>query len=162
MSALSALARVDALDADAVGRGLQDQSPLVRRRAAELSAGVEGDLGQVLRSALGDADALVVEAVCFALGERRDSAACAEIGAVAREHHDIRCREASIAALGAIGDPGSLPVVLDALKDKATIRRRAVVALAAFVDPRVELALQECLADRDWQVRQAAEILLEG
>jgi HEAT repeat protein len=39
------------------------------------------------------------------------------------------------------------------------IRRRAVIALAAFDDPRVEDAWRRCLEDRDWQVRQAAEDL---
>ena len=65
-----------------------------------------------------------------------------------------------MAALGAIGDPAGLPAVLGALDDKPTIRRRATVALAGFDDPRVDPALRDAAADRDWQVRQAAEELL--
>jgi HEAT repeat protein len=53
-----------------------------------------------------------------------------------------------------------LAVVLRACDDKPAIRRRAVLALAAFDDPAVEARLRHALEDRDWQVRQAAEDLL--
>ncbi|HXN59491.1 MAG TPA: HEAT repeat domain-containing protein, partial [Acidimicrobiales bacterium] len=76
-------------------------------------------------------------------------------------HDDTRCREAAVAALGAIGDPAGLHAVLAALDDKPTVRRRATVALAGFDDPRVEPALRRAAEDRDWQVRQAAEELLD-
>jgi len=69
--------------------------------------------------------------------------------------------EAAVAALGAIGDPAGLPAVLAALDDKPAIRRRAAVALAAFDGPDTEAALRRCLEDRDWQVRQVAEDLLD-
>jgi HEAT repeat protein len=62
--------------------------------------------------------------------------------------------------LGAIGDPSSISHVLACLSDKPPIKRRATVALAAFEDPRVDEALNNCLTDRDWQVRQAAEDIL--
>jgi HEAT repeat protein len=70
------------------------------------------------------------------------------------------CREAAVAALGAVGSPPTLAVVLAALDDTPNIRRRAAIALAAFDDPRAEDGLRRCLDDRDWQVRQAAEDLL--
>ena len=41
--------------------------------------------------------------------------------------------------------------------DKPAIRRRAVLALAAFDDEQVETRLRAALEDHDWQVRQAAE-----
>jgi HEAT repeat protein len=63
--------------------------------------------------------------------------------------------------LGAIGEPQGLPAVLHGLEDKATIRRRATVALAGFDDPRVDPALRRAATDRDWQVRQAADELLD-
>jgi len=63
--------------------------------------------------------------------------------------------------LGAIGDPEGLPAVIGALEDKPTVRRRATVALAGFDDPRAEPALRQASEDRDWQVRQAAEELME-
>ena len=80
--------------------------------------------------------------------------------AVANGHGDALCREAAVAALGAIGHADGLPVVLEALGDRPTVRRRAVLALAAFDGPEVEAALERALTDRDWQVRQAAEDLL--
>jgi HEAT repeat protein len=49
--------------------------------------------------------------------------------------------------------------VLAATRDKATVRRRAVLALAAFDGPEVDEALARAATDRDWQVRQAAEDL---
>ena len=66
----------------------------------------------------------------------------------------------AVAALGAIGDTAGLPAVLAACRDRATVRRRAVIALAAFEGPDVDAALRTALDDRDWQVRQAAEDLL--
>jgi HEAT repeat protein len=68
-------------------------------------------------------------------------------------------REAAVAALGAIGDPAGLAAVLAATRDRATVRRRAVLALAPFDGPGVDAALERARTDRDWQVRQAAEDL---
>jgi HEAT repeat protein len=50
--------------------------------------------------------------------------------------------------------------VLAGTADKAAVRRRAVVALAAFDGPEVDAALRRATEDRDWQVRQIAEDLL--
>ena len=69
-------------------------------------------------------------------------------------------REASVAALGAIGDQRGLDAILRATTDKATVRRRAVLALAPFDGAEVDAALESARTDRDWQVRQAAEDLL--
>ena len=52
--------------------------------------------------------------------------------------------------------------ILAALNDKPAVRRRAVVALAAFSGPLVERALDDALSDKDWQVRQAAEALRDA
>jgi HEAT repeat protein len=81
----------------------------------------------------------------------------AALARVATGHEDALCREAAVAALGAVGDPAGLPAVLAATQDKATVRRRAIIALAPFDGPEVEAALDRALEDRDWQVRQAAE-----
>ena len=56
--------------------------------------------------------------------------------------------------------PAGLPAILAATHDKATVRRRAVIALAPFEGPEVDEALERAREDRDWQVRQAAEDLL--
>ena len=72
--------------------------------------------------------------------------------------------ESAVAALGAIGDDRGLDAILAATTDKPAIRRRAVLALAPFVDPDHPRAAEVAAAlrarrstDRDWQVRQAAE-----
>ncbi len=159
-TALGALARIGTLGDDDLASGLRDVDPLVRRRAAELAA---GHPGVPVADGLDDADPSVVEMVAWSLGEREEVGA---VGALARlvpaegGHPDPLCREAAVAALGAIGDPDGLPAVLAALDDKPAVRRRAAVALAAFEGPEVEAALRRCLDDRDWQVRQVAEDLL--
>jgi HEAT repeat protein len=75
---------------------------------------------------------------------------------VARTHADPLCREAAIAALGAIAHPDGLPAVLAGLDDRPEVRRRAVIALAPFDGPEVEAALERAGNDRDKQVRTAA------
>ncbi len=165
VAALGALARLGELTTADVVRALADGTPAVRRRAVDAAGAVRGRgarsvLPEAVASALADPDPLVVVGAAWFLGERRHRPAVPALATVATEHADPRCREAAIAALGAIGDPAGLPAVLTALGDKPTVRRRATVALAGFEDPRVEPALRAAARDRDWQVRQAAEELL--
>ncbi len=139
----------------------------LRRRAVDAAPGVKGRgsrsvLPAAVAHALGDPDPLVVVGAAWYLGERRFRPALPDLVTTATGHDDARCREAAVAALGALGDPAGLPAVLAALGDKPTVRRRAAVALAGFDDPRVEPALREAAGDRDWQVRQAAEELLDA
>jgi HEAT repeat protein len=117
---------------------------------------------RALITLLGDDDPLVAEAAAFALGEhpRAGPHASAALTRAASGHDDPLVREAAVAALGARGDADTLPVVLRACDDKPAVRRRAVLALAAFDGPAVEARLRQALTDRDWQVRQAAEDLL--
>jgi HEAT repeat protein len=164
-AALGALERMGTLRARDVAAALAEGPVAVRRKAVTVAVSARGpgsrsDLTTALHLALDDDDALVVVGACTALGERRDRSAVPSLGHVAREHADMRCREAAVAALGAIGDPEGLGFVLGALEDKPTVRRRATVALAAFEGEEVEAALRRSLADRDWQVREVAEILL--
>ena len=56
-------------------------------------------------------------------------------------------------------EAAALPTILTATTDIATVRRRAIIALAPFDGPEVDAALERALDDRDWQVRQAAEDL---
>ena len=81
------------------------------------------------------------------------------LSGIALEHEDALCRESAVAALGALGDVRGLESILEATQDIATVRRRAVIALAPFEGQAVTDALQLALSDRDWQVRQAAEDL---
>ena len=162
---LGALERVGGLSVDEMAGAFSDPDPAVRRRAALLAPSVRGSgsrsrLVTLLVDRLADPDPLVAEAVAWALGERRAAGAVAALDVMARSHADPRCREGAVAALGAIGDAAGLAAVLAALGDRPPVRRRAVVALAAFGSPEVEEALVRCLEDPDWQVRQAAEILL--
>jgi HEAT repeat protein len=157
-TALGALARLGAATAADVTAALADADATVRRRACEVGAGVaEADV----RPALDDPDPSVVEAAAWALGERGQAASDAvdDLARVAREHEDPLCREAAVAALGAVGDERGLPAILAATADRPVVRRRAVIALAPFSGPEVDAALQRALSDRDWQVRQAAEDL---
>jgi HEAT repeat protein len=158
-TALGALVRSDAVTADDLQRALADDAPPVRARAAELTATVPGTAGPSLRDLLADPDPAVVESAAWASGERQpaEPAIVGALAAVATDHDDPLCREAAVAALGAIGDPDGLPAILAATRDRPAIRRRAVLALAPFDGPEVDEALSRALADRDWQVRQAAE-----
>jgi hypothetical protein len=104
----------------------------------------------------------VVEVAAWACGEVEsdDSGIVATLSSLATTHDDALVREAAVAALGAIGDPAGLEAVLHGCDDKPAIRRRAVLALAAFTGPEVEAALRRALDDNDWQVQQNAEDLL--
>jgi HEAT repeat protein len=142
-----------------------DSDRAVRRRAAETAPalGPDVDLDGLL-SLLEDHDAWVAEAAAFALGEREDGdeQVVRTVARVATDHRDALVRESAIAALGALGNPAGLPAVLHGCEDKPAIRRRAVLALAAFEGAEVEAALQRALEDPDWQVRQNAEDLLRA
>ena len=160
--ALGALARLGRLTADDLAAAAADPDPAVRRRAAD-EAG-RTSLSVDVLALLEDPDPLVVEAAAWACGERHPApaGAVAALSALAGTHDDPLCREAAVAALGAIGDPAGLDAVLAATTDRPAVRRRAVIALAAFEGENVDAALQRGLEDRDRQVRQAAEDLLGG
>jgi HEAT repeat protein len=170
--ALGALDRLDDLSDLELERGLADPAPSVRRRACEIVAsrpgaptaatdGGDDRTGHVvsLLGLLADPDPVVVEVAAWACGERvpPEPGAVARLAELTASHDDALCREAAVAALGAIGDEVALPAILAATHDKATVRRRAVIALAPFDGPEVDAALEAARTDRDWQVRQAAE-----
>jgi len=172
-TALGALARMGAATDDDVRAALSDPVAEVRRRACEEAV---GHPAVDLRPLLADADPMVVEAAAWALGERAsepgaptaagdiddvdaDAPAVDDLVGVAGHHDDPLCREAAVAALGAIGDRRGLPAILAAMSDKPAVRRRAVIALTPFDGAEVDAALVRARTDRDWQVRQAAEDL---
>jgi HEAT repeat protein len=164
-AALAALVRVGGRrSAGDWAAALADPDARVRRRAAETAPAVAPADCSVLVTALADPDPGVAEASAFALGELGAAAVTAgavgALSAAAGTHPDPLVREASVAALGALGHSDGLAAVLAACSDRPPIRRRAVLALAAFAGPEVDAALRHALDDRDWQTRQAAEDLL--
>ena len=166
-TALGALERLRVLDDAVLVAAFADHDPGVRRRAAEIAARHPGvGLGPLLA----DADPAVVEVAAWACGEHEvvgDDIFATVVGLAggAGAGSEPLVREAAVAALGAIGDDRGFDAILAATSDKPAIRRRAVLALAPFVDPEhpraaeVAAALDAALTDRDWQVRQAAEDL---
>lgn len=158
-AAVGALARLDALSAETLTAAIGDPDPGVRRRCAKILA--ERSDGQ-MDALLGDADASVVEVAAWACGERVDDLRPVPLLiTIATDHDDPLCREAAVAALGALEAEDGLPAILAGCSDKPQIRRRAVLALAPFEGPEVDAALEAATTDRDWQVRNAAEALLD-
>ena len=190
LSALNRIARTNGADGpttDELAASLADPAPAVRQRALEVLAGPgrRSDPNQPggsrrdhddsatrllapLLACLGDTDHSVLEVACWAAGELPEIAeatvdALVEVAGPTRgqgAHEDALCREAAVAALGALGHERGRAAVLAGLEDRPAIRRRAVLALAAFEGDDVEAALKRALGDRDWQVQQAAEDLL--
>ncbi len=103
-TALGALARLGALTDDDLRVALADPAPSVRRRAVRAGRGSArgGD-----RRCLDDEEPSVVEMAAWSLGEREERSAVhalSLLAAVGSGHRDPLCREAAVAALGAIGD----------------------------------------------------------
>ena len=158
-SALRSLHRLSALTASHVENALRDSSAEVRRVAVEVSV----DMHHIsVHPLLKDADVFVAEMAAWCLGERPQPSDD-EVNALIEStlhHKESVVREACAAALGSLGDERGLPAILAACADKPAVRRRAVLALAPFEGDDVDAALHHALEDRDWQVRQNAEILL--
>lgn len=156
--ALRGLVRLNLMTFEQWRRVLGDPDPDVRRDALEQLAHAPIDGSAVLDvvvELLDDADALVVDAAVFVLGEHTYVAGVEKLCVIAKGHDDARCRESAIASLGAIGDDRARAVILAALSDKAPIRRRAIVALANYEGPDIDAALETASEDKDWQVRSA-------
>lgn len=154
--ALGALGRLGTLTDTTLSLALTDGDAGVRRRAVELAL---SHPAVDLRPLLDDPSDAVVEQAAWACGERGEASTVERLADLATAHDDPLVREAAVAALGAIGDERGLPAILAATRDRATVRRRAVIALAPFEGAEVDEALVRASADRDWQVRQAAEDL---
>lgn len=158
-SALRSLHRLNAVSEAELVTALNDPSAEVRRTAVEVSVALQSIN---IHPLLNDDDVFVAEMAAWCLGERT-APTDQEIEALihATVHHpEPVVREACAAALGSIGDERGLPAILTACADKPAVRRRAVLALAPFDGDDVDAALHAALEDRDWQVRQNAEILL--
>jgi HEAT repeat protein len=167
-TALRALARCRDLPASEIMAASRDPDPIVRRAAAEvLATWKAGRTGQAdepvsLLGLLADDEPSTLEMAAWAAGERLppEEGVVERLAELATGHRDALVREAAVASLGSIGDRRALPAILQAMDDRATVRRRAVLALAPFEGREVDEALERARSDRDWQVRQAAEDLL--
>lgn len=158
VSALRALDRTSALDDTTLTAAVVDPSAEVRRAAVELASRFSVSIIDRLR----DEDLFVAEMTAWSIGERAQPTDD-EIDALidcTTSHPEAIVREACAAALGSIGDERGLTAILAACNDKPAVRRRAVLALAPFEGPEVDAALARALDDRDWQVRQNAEDLV--
>ncbi len=157
-SALGALHRMEALADDELRDALRDPAPKVRIRAAALTVGRPTVSPAPL---LEDPSDDVLETAAWACGEREteDLDTVSRLSELATGHSNPLVREAAVAALGAIGHPNGLQAILSAIADRVTVRRRAVLALAPFDGPEVDAALRRASEDRDWQTRDAAELL---
>lgn len=158
-SALRALHRLSLLNEKQLIHGLTDPSSEVRRAAVEMAVSMQH---VEIHSLINDEDVFVAEMAAWCLGERThptDDEINALISATLH-HSEAVVREAAAAALGSLGDERGLPAILTACTDKPAVRRRAILALAPFEGDDVDAALRAALEDRDWQVRQNAEILL--
>jgi hypothetical protein len=158
-TALGALDRLGRLDDAVLVAALHDDSPTVRRRAAELAATRPG---VPLLGLLDDVDPSVVEVAAFACGEQGEAVApevVARLAALATSNEDALVREAAVAALGAIGArPASAP----SWPPRATRRRCAGGRSSRSPLRRSGGGGRErARSDRDWQVRQAAGDLLD-
>lgn len=155
-TALRVLDNEGKLEKSIVERSLSDSAFKVRNALAYL---ISRNRDIPAMKFLLDEDAEIVEIACWGVGERGDASAevLDVLQSITESHSDSLCRESAVAALGALGDEKALGSILKAVEDIATVRRRAVLALAPFDGPEVELAIAKALEDRDWQVRQAAE-----
>lgn len=159
IASLRSLARLEAITKRPLTEALDDIEPTVRIAAIEIAANYQYPM---LEHLLDDDDSMVVETAAWALGERQtiNDTTIDRLSQVARAHRDPLARESAVAALGAIRDDRGLPAILDATHDKVAIRRRAIIALAAFEGAEVSAAYERARTDRDRQVRDAVDELL--
>ncbi len=190
-SGLVALIRMKRLTKLDFHTALADESPLLRSRLCETAGLISAaepqpattrhdrvppsqeDVLAGLSRLLDDPVPAVVEAACFGIGEATTASSgddaepatdelVSKLSQISRNHPDLLCRESAVAALGSIGAPDGLSAVIEAMGGKPALRRRAIVALAAFDHAEASAAVERALSDRDWQVRQAAEDLCDS
>jgi HEAT repeat protein len=158
-SALRALARIGTLTAEILAPFIQDSHIETRRTAVELAVPFPSVF---VHQCIDDLDVFVAEMAAWCVGERTPASDIEIETLIDRttSHDEAVVREACAAALGSLGDERGLPAILAACTDKPAVRRRAILALAPFEGEEVDAALHHALEDKDWQVRQNAEDLL--
>ena len=158
VSAIRALHRMRKISDVDLQQALTDSDAHVRRTAVECAV---HHIDVAVHHLVDDEDVFVAEAAAWCVGERPVTDAALEtLISAAMHHNEAVVREAAAAALGSLGDTRGLDAILHACTDKPAVRRRAILALAPFEGSDVDAALEKALHDRDWQVRQNAEILI--
>jgi HEAT repeat protein len=147
------------LTAEILSPFIQDAHIETRRTAVELAVPFPS---VYVHQCIDDSDVFVAEMAAWCVGERTPASDIEIETLIDRttSHEEAVVREACAAALGSLGDERGLPAILAACTDKPAVRRRAILALAPFEGEEVDAALQHALEDKDWQVRQNAEDLL--
>lgn len=111
----------------------------------------------LLVQALKRVDGLVVQRVCWALGDIKDSAAVQPLIDL-RNHPRWQVRDQAIGALGKIGDRAAAPVVVEALVDSiGQVRKAAAVSCGKLVANSGIAMLVHLLADDFYGARLSAE-----
>lgn len=140
---------------------LTDMSEPVRAAATEKLGLCGTDALELLATVEQDAAATVREALATAYGSIGDASTLSWLADVASNDQDRQVREAAVAAIGALGHPEGLDTLLTLVVDgPAQIRRRTIVAITVFDDPRVEPAIRKAALDRNPGVREAAEMVV--
>lgn len=109
-----------------------------------------------LVEALGRPDWLVVQRVCWALGDIKDSNAVEALKQVAY-HPNWQVREYAVRALGLIGNMRGLPTVIKAFSDSlGPVRKAAAFAAGGIKSPQAIPSLVSALGDDFYGARFAA------
>lgn len=114
-----------------------------------------------LRELLAEGDPSVRAFACMGLGRARDRASGDDLERLLREDRNLHARAAAAWALGELGDPARVPMLVSALRGSAGLLARASAsALGAIGDPRAREALSQGLFDpADAQRRASASAL---
>lgn len=146
---------------DAVALLAADDEVPVRTAVAEKLGFCGIDSLGTLASLEHDEEPTVREAVATAYGEIGSSGSVEWLIDAATNDVDRHVQEAAVAALGAIGDPRVVDVLLEVIRSgPPQVRRRAIAAITVFDDERVEPAIRRAALDRNPGVREAAEMVV--
>jgi HEAT repeat protein len=145
VAALRGLIRTDAAKAAKLVTGLlKADDSLLRRGAMRLVVMEKSvDLTKAVAACLSGLSPAQQAEVVGALGERGDRAALGAVTGLLKSG-DQAVREAAIAAVGGLGDAGSVQALLEQVADDA-VKDKALAALAGMTAPDVDVALIKCL-----------------
>jgi len=148
-------------DFDSLKLHVTDSSAAVRAATAEKMGYCNERSMDPLETLGHDVDPTVREAVATAYGELAIPQAVPWLIDASLDDEDRHVKEAAVAALGAIGDPGAIDALLEIMRGgPPQVRRRAIAAITVFDDDRIKPAIQRAALDRNPGVREAAEMVV--